>query len=175
MKIFRIIIGLLMAAFGLACILTPLKTAFSIDFMIAVLAIVYGVVGIITGIVTKSRGLHFVFCILSILFGAAVLCLPLFTAITNNIAARLVAGWVVVQGFVTIATSRVVKAEGSKKWIFLLLSGICGVLLGIYAFLHPFFFGVMIAWVLGVIIGAFFIQTGISILFLPSKVKKEAE
>ena len=172
MKIFRLIIGLAMAVFGLVCIFTPLKTSFGINNMVAVLAIIYGVVGIITGIISKSRGLHFAFCILSVLFGIAVFCLPLVTVITNNIAARIVAGWVIAQGFVTIATSKVVKAEGSKKWILLLLSGICGVLLGIYAFLHPVFFGVMVAWVLGIIIGAFFIQTGISILFLPSKIKK---
>ena len=171
MKIFRLIIGLAMAVFGLVCIFTPLKTSFGINNMIAVLAIVYGIVGIISGIVTKSRGLHFIFCIVSILFGIAVFCLPLVTVITNNIAARLVACWVIAQGFVTIATSKVVKAECSKKWILLLLSGIVGVMLGIYAFVHPLLFGILFAWVLGFIIGAFFIETGMSILFLPSAKK----
>ena len=84
----------------------------------------------------------------------------------------MVAGWFVVQGFVSIFTSiRVSKVTQSKMWIFQLIFGILGVLLGIYSFFHPMIFGLSVAWIVGILIGAFFIETGFTMMFISSESK----
>ena len=164
-----------MALFGIACIFTPLKTVFDINVMIAILAAVYGVVGIIGSIVNKSFGIGFVFNILSVVFGIAVFFLPMLAAISNNIAARLVSCWIILQGVVSVITAiQARKLGGSWKWFVRLLLGAVGVCLGIFCFLHPVLFGILFAWTLGVLIGVFFVQTGFSVMFLSAKAK-EAE
>ena len=170
MKIFNIIIGILMAVFGIVCVFTPLKTAFGINNMIAVLALLYGIVGIIWCIAHKTYGLPFVFCILSAVFGVAVFFLPMVTAVTNRLAARLVAFWIIAQGLVcAVSAVQVKRIAGSGKWILQLICGIIGILLGIYALVHPLLFGVYVAWFLGIMIGVYFIQTGLSVVFFTAK------
>ena len=170
MKVLNIIIGILMAVFGIVCVFTPLKTAFGVNNLIAILALVYGIVGIIWSIAHKSFGLPFVFCILSVVFGIAVFFLPLMTVITNRLAARLVAFWIILQGIVTVSSAvQAKRLAAGKKWILQLICGIIGVLLGIYALLHPVIFGVYIAWVLGTLIGVYFVQTGISLVVFTAK------
>ena len=177
MKAFRIIVGILMVLFGIVCIFTPLKTVFDINVLIAMLAVVYGVIGIIGSIVNKSFGIGFVFCILSVAFGIAVFFLPMLAAFSNIVAARLVAGWIVLQGVVSAITAIQAKKLGASwKWIIRLLLGVIGVMLGIFCFLHPVLFGILFAWTLGVMIGVFFVQTGFSVMFLSAKAQSaEAE
>ena len=170
MKIFRIILGILMAIFGLTCIFTPLKTAFGVNIMIAILTVVYGVIGIVWSIKNKTFGIGFVFYILSVAFGICVFFLPMLMAITNHLIARLVAGWIVVQGIVTIITAIMErKVFASKKWIIQVIMGVIGIVIGIYSFMHPLLFGVLAAGVIGLLLGIYFLQAGISIIFLPSK------
>ena len=71
------------------------------------------------------------------------------------------------QGIVSIyAAIQVKKMSGSKVWIFQLIFGILGILVGIYSFFHPILFALTITWLVGVLIGAFFIQSGFSMIFL---------
>ena len=170
MKVFNIIIGILMAVFGIVCIFTPLKITFGINNMIAVLALVYGIVGVIWCIAHKTFGLPFVFCILSVAFGVAVFFLPMLTVITNRLAARLVAFWIMAQGLIcAISAVQAKQISGSRKWILQLVCGIIGILLGIYALVHPLLFGIYLAWFLGIMIGVYFVQTGFSLVFLTAK------
>ena len=172
MKAVNIIFGILMIIFGIVCVFTPLKTAFGVNTLLAILAVAYGIFGIISCIANKIYGIHLVFCILSAIFGIAVFFLPLLVTITNKLVARLVAIWIILQGIVTIiSATQARKRTPSKKWILLLISGIVGLLLGCYAFVHPLIFGVMFAVVLGTLIGAYFIQSGISLAFLSRRAK----
>ena len=50
-------------------------------------------------------------------------------------------------------------------WILHLIIGILGVLIGIYSFFHPMILGLSLAWVLGLLVGVIFIQTGLSMMF----------
>ena len=119
-------------------------------------------------IVHKAYWLYFVFCVLSLAFGILLFFLPWLVNVTNIVVARLVAGWIIIQGLVTIITA-IQGRKGSKVWILALIFGIIGVLLGIYALLHPYIFGVFFAYILGMLIGLLFIQSGISMAFLSSK------
>lgn len=172
MKALSIIFGVLMVIFGIICIFTPMATALSMNVYIVILAAVYGVVGIVYGIANKTYGVGFVFSIISVVFGIAVLFLPNLLLLADAIIIYMVAGWFVVQGFVSIFTSiRVSKVTQSKMWIFQLIFGILGVLLGIYSFFHPMIFGLSVAWIVGILIGAFFIETGFTMIFISSESK----
>ena len=170
MKVLNIIIGILMAVFGIVCVFTPLKVSFGINSLIAVLALVYGIAGVIWGIRNKAFGIPFIFCILSVVFGICVFLLPSLTVVTNRLAARLAAFWMIAQGLVCIISAiQAKRITASGKWILQLICGIIGLLLGVYALLHPLLFGIYIAWILGILIGIYFIQAGPSVVFFTAK------
>ncbi len=55
---------------------TPLTTFWDAGYFIVILVAVYGVIGIVKAISEKRFGAGFVFSILSVIFGAAVLFFP---------------------------------------------------------------------------------------------------
>ena len=172
MKAINIIFGLIMIVFGIVCFFTPLKTAFSVNVLLAILAAAYGLFGFISCIAHKNFGLLFVFCILSIAFGVAVFFLPKLVTVTNTLVARLVAGWIILQGFVNIIAATQAKKLGiSKRWVLQLIFGIIGICLGAYALVHPLVFGVFFAFIIGAMIGIDFIQSGIALAFMTPKNK----
>ena len=173
MKVLRIIFGIMLAIFGIICMATPLYTALSINIFFAIMVAVYGFVGIIDAIASKVYGVGFVFSIISLLFGIALLVLPNLMAITFVVFFYMIGGWFILQGITSIVMSlKVRKITGSKKWIFQLILGILGVLLGIYTFIHPIAVGLTIEWILGILIGIFFIESGISMMFFSEKVEE---
>ena len=168
MRVLSIIFGVMMVIFGIVCmIFEPVRTALSLNYFFVILVAVYGVVGIIESASAKSFGVGFVFSILSVLYAVALLCFPMLMVLTDAVLIYMVAGWLVVQGIVSIyAAIQVKKMSGSKVWIFQLIFGILGILVGIYSFFHPILFALTITWLVGVLIGAFFIQSGFSMIFL---------
>lgn len=162
MTVLFIILGVLMAICGFCCIFTPLLTFMDMTYFIVIMAAVYGVVGIVRAIKYKRYGLSFAFSILSLIFAIALLCLPNLMVLTDAVLIYMVAAWLVMMGVVSIVTSiRVTKKTGSSIWIFQLIIGILGVLLGIYSFFHP----AVIAVSLGFLVGFWFIETGFAMIF----------
>lgn len=172
MRVLSIIFGILMTIFGIVFMFTPLVTVLGLNIYIIILIAVYGVFGIITSISNKSFGVGFVFSILSVLFAVLIFFFPYLIAITDTLIIYFAAGWMLVQGIVSIIVAIQSKGDStSKMWIFELIIGILGVLVGIYSFFHPILFGITLAWLIGILIGVFFIQSGISMIFYNPKSK----
>lgn len=160
-----IIFGIIMIIGGFCCMFTPLATLMGTEYFIVVLVTVVGVIGLIKSIAEKRFGAGFVFSILSIIFGIAVLCFPNLMVFTNGILVYMVAAWFVLMGFVSITTAITVAGlGGSKLWIFQLIFGILAIVLGGYSFFHP----MLIALSMGFLIGFYFIETGFTLLFAPA-------
>ena len=162
MTVLFMILGFLMVATGFTCFFTPLATFLSYGYFLAIIALVYGILGIVQGIRYRRFGVGFVFSIISVIFGICLLVSPYFLAITDAVMLYLTAAWFVLMGIVNIIMSvTVTKATGSKIWILHLIIGILAILLGCYAFFHPAVMAVSI----GILIGFFFIETGFTLIF----------
>ena len=166
MTVFSIIIGILMIICGVSCMFTPLITFLDAGYFIVILVAVYGVTGIVKGIAEKKFGLSFVFSILSVIFGVAVLFFPKLMLLTDGVLIYMTAAWFVLMGFVAVFSSLGVrKVTGSKLWILQLIFGIIGILLGCYSFFHP----AVVAISIGFLIGFYFVEAGITMLVTAGK------
>ena len=67
MTVLFMILGFIMVATGFTCFFTPLATFLSYGYFLAIIALVYGILGIIRAIRYKRFGIGFVFSILSVL------------------------------------------------------------------------------------------------------------
>ena len=162
MTVLFVIFGILMVACGFSCIFTPLLTFMQTGYFIVILIVAFGIVGIIKAIVEKRFGINFVFDILSVLLGIAMISFPESLLFTEGVMLIMTAIWFVLMGIVTIVDSiTITRKFGSGIWILQLIFGILAVLVGGYSFFHP----MLVAVSLGVLIGIFFIETGCNLLF----------
>ena len=161
MTVLSIILGVLMVICGVSCMFTPLATFLSAGYFFVILLFVYGVMGIVNAVSTKVYGVNFLFAILSVITGLVVLFVPGLKLMTDGILIYVMAAWFVLQGvvsiFLALNTKRITK---DNKWIWGLIIGIIGIILGIYSFVHP---GVL-ALAIGVLIGVYFVEVGISLI-----------
>jgi uncharacterized membrane protein HdeD (DUF308 family) len=147
---------------------TPLITFMDAGWFIVILVAVYGLIGLIKGISEKTYGVRFVFSVLSVVFGIAVIFFPRLMLLADGVLIYMVAVWFVMQGFVSVFTAvNVTKRLDSGLWILQLIFGILGILLGCYSFFHP----ALLAVSIGFLIGFYFVETGFTMLF-SSSVKK---
>ncbi len=168
MTILSIIFGVLMIICGFSFMFTPLITFMDAGWFIVILVAVYGLIGLIKGISEKTYGVRFVFSVLSVIFGIAVIFFPRLMLLADGVLIYMVAVWFVMQGFVSVFTAvNVTKRLDSGLWILQLIFGILGILLGCYSFFHP----ALVAVSIGFLIGFYFVETGFTMLF-SSSVKK---
>ena len=169
MTVLFIILGVLMVMCGFSCMFTPLLTYINTEYIIATLVMVFGIFGIIKGISAKRFGPGFVFSIISAIFGILVVCLPNVFIVTNSIFIYMLAAWIVLEGIVTIITSVAVsRLAGGGMWILQLIIGILAVIIGGYTFVHPLVLVVSI----GILIGIFFVETGITMIVSAAAAKE---
>lgn len=162
MSVLLIILGILMVICGASCMFTPLVTFMDAGYFIVIMVAVYGIIGIVKAIADKRFGVGFVFSILSVIFGVAVLFFPKLMLLTDGLLIYFTAAWFVLQGIVSVYMSlTLTKATGSSLWIFQLIFGILGVLLGCYSFFHP----MLVAVSIGFLIGFYFMETGFTMIF----------
>ena len=162
MTVLMVIFGILMIVCGFSCMFTPLTTFLDAGYFIVILVAVYGVIGIIKAIGEKRFGVGFVFSILSVIFGVAVLFFPKLMLLADGVLIYMAAAWFVLQGIVSVLTAvTLTKATGSKLWILQLIIGIVGILLGCYSFFHP----ALVAVSIGFLLGFYFVETGFAMLF----------
>ena len=153
---------------GFSFMFTPLITFMDAGWFIVILVAVYGLIGLIKGISEKTYGVRFVFSVLSVIFGIAVIFFPRLILLADGVLIYMVAVWFVMQGFVSVFTAvNVTKRLDSGLWILQLIFGILGILLGCYSFFHP----ALVAVSIGFLIGFYFVETGFTMLF-SSSVKK---
>lgn len=162
MTVLFIILGILMIAGGFSCMFTPLLTFMNAGYFIVIMVTVYGILGIIRAIRFKRFGVNFVFSILSVLLGIAMMIFPASLLLAENMMLIITAIWFVLMGIVTIVNSvTITRKTGSKIWILQLIFGILAVLIGGYSFFQP----MVLAVSLGILIGVFFIETGFTLMF----------
>ena len=162
MTVLFIILGILLVAGGFSCMFTPLLTFMNTGYYVVILIFIFSVFGIIKAIVEKRFGVNFVFSILSVLLGIVMLVFPDSLLFAEGVMLIMTAIWFVMMGIVTIINSIYMKkATGSGIWILSLIFGILDILVGCYSFFHP----MVLAVSLGILIGIYFIETGLTLIF----------
>ncbi len=162
MTVLFTILGILLVAGGVSCIVTPLLTFMSVGYFVVILMVVFGIVGLIRAIVEKRFGINFVFSILSVLLGVIMLAFPNSLLFAESVLLIIAAIWFVVMGIVSIINAvSLIKMHGSKIWILQLIFGILAILIGIYSIFQP----MLMAVSLGVLVGIYFIEAGFTMIF----------
>lgn len=169
MNILMIVLGILLILCGGSCIFTPMLTFMQSGYFLVALLLIYGIAGIIKAISSKEYGANFAFSIISVIAGIVVACVPGLKLMTDGILLYIMAVWFIIQGIVSLTASIKFKgAEGGKKWIWGLIFGIIGILLGLYSMFHP----LLLAFTTGILIGVYFIESGINMIVLSSQANK---
>ena len=163
MKVFSIVFGVLIAICGLSCMFTPLITFLEAGYFLVILLFVYGTVGIIRSVSNKTYGLDFVIDILSIILGIVILVVPGLKLMTDGMLIYLMAFWFMLQGVINIFQAfRQKKVTKGLGWVWTLTLGILGLLVGIYSVVHP----MLLALTFGILVGVYFIESGISMIVM---------
>ncbi len=160
MTVLLFILGFILVSSGFSYIFTPLSTAIAAGYFVVILMFVFGIVGIIKAIVNKKFGVDFAFSIISVILGIIMLSFPGSLLFAESVMLYISAAWIIMLGIVNIYTAMIVKKSGSKIWIAELIFGILTILIGIFSFVYPLF---MAIWI-GVMVGIFFIDTGITLI-----------
>lgn len=168
MGILMMILGVLLIVLGICCAVTPLTTLVAAGYFIAVVLIASGVSGIIAGLKYKLYGSNLIVSILALVLGIMALVKPGGIQTIDSILIYLFAAWLVLKGISSISLSlKLKKLELGNDWIWGLVIGILGILLGIYSFIHPS----VPAITIGLLIAFYFIETGIDTIAMGRVVK----
>ena len=161
MKVITIILGVILAIFGVACIFSPGQTFLATGYCLAILLLVYGIIGIINVIRKFSSPITLFASIPAVIIGGIALFRPGSAGAFDTLILYLFAAWFVVEGIVSIVVSirsRIVN----RGWVWGLIFGIIAVLVGCYSFAHP----AVSAIAIGILVGIYLIEAGISMIVL---------
>ncbi|MBQ2765189.1 MAG: DUF308 domain-containing protein [Firmicutes bacterium] len=170
MKILLIILGAIMAIFGMTMICTPVATFLETGYFFAILLLVFGVISTIDLITEKKYNLNLAFALLTAIFGILLLAIPGFMLVADSFLVYIMAVWFILQGAVNIYTAVQGKKQKTKGWFWGILIGILDVIIGIYSVFHP----MVLAFTLGILVGCYFIISGVQLIINGLKYKKEA-
>ena len=165
MSVISIIFGILLIIGGFSCMYQPFFTFLSTGYFITILMLVYGVFGIVRFFQKKTGVLDLIVSILAVIVGVVCLVHPFESLAVDRFILYLIAVWLMVQGLVTIIVSFGAR-DVKKGWFWGVIVGILGMLAGIYSFAHPF----LTAVVEGVLIGLYFVEAGLDMIFMGSSV-----
>ena len=161
MGILMTILGVLMIICGVCCAFTPLVTMMAAGYFIAIVLIVSGVCGVITGFQFKLYGVNFVVSILAIVLGVIALVRPGGIEVIDKVLICLFAAWLLIRGCSSVALSlRLRKLRLGNDWIWGLIIGILGIVLGVVSFFQP----AIPAIAIGLMIALYLIEEGIDII-----------
>lgn len=169
MKVFSIILGVLMVICGFSCMCTPLMTFMEAGYFLVLLLFIYGVGAIIEAIREKKFGISFLFGIVSIILGIVIMVVPGLKLMTEGLLLYIMAVWFLLQGVVNIFQAFKQKKLENKKWIWMLILGILGALVGIYSLVHP----LLMAFTFGILAGVYFIECGINMVVVACSIQSE--
>lgn len=161
MVVLSVIVGVLLMICGFSCMMSPGATFFETGYFIAILMLVYGIIGIINVIGKRVPAVELIIHIPALVIGIISMIKPGTTLLIDAMMIYFVASWFLIQGVISIYVS--LKVKGIKKsWIWGLILGILGVILGIYSFFHP----MVAALTIGFLIGFYFIEVGLDMIAL---------
>ena len=172
MKTLLCVLGVLMGLCGIALASTPIVTFWETSYFFVLLLLVYGAASMARGVTKKEYGGNFLFGILSVVAGLLILFVPGLKFMTSSTIIYLMAVWFLLQGAVFLVfgvRAKKTNAE-TKKWLGNLVMGVFSIILGLYSLSHP----VALAFSVGVLIGIYFIISGINLVFLGIQLEKKA-
>lgn len=171
MKTLLCVLGVLMGLCGIALASTPIVTFWETSYFFVLLLLVYGAASVARGVTKKEYGGNFLFGILSVVAGLLILFVPGLKFMTSSTIIYLMAVWFLLQGAVFLVfgvRAKKTNAE-TKKWLGNLVMGVFSIILGIYSLIHP----VALAFSVGVLIGIYFIFSGINLVILGIQLEKK--
>ncbi len=142
---------------------TPLGTFLAAGYFIAILLLVFGVVGLVNFFQHRSGVLQLIISIFAVIAGVIAVIRPGESLVIDQVVLYMIAIWFFAEGAMSIATA-IESRKSNKNWIWVLIIGICGCIVGIYSFAHP----VVTALAAGILIGLYFVQAGLDMIFLGS-------
>ena len=159
MKVVTIILGVILAIFGIACCFSPGETFFATGYVLAILLLVYGIIGIINVIRKFSSPITLFASIPAVIIGGIALFRPVSEGAFDALILILFSAWFVVEGIVMIVVSirsRIIN----RGWVWELILGIISVLFGGYSFAHP----TISVLAIGILVGIYLIEIGITMI-----------
>ena len=159
MTILCIILGILLIGGGVSLMLTPLATFMAAGFIIGIGLLVYGIVGLANSIKYKVGALAIITNVLAIIVGIICFIRPGATLVIDTVLLYIIGAYFVLHGILSIAISFQEKKE-SDHWFLGLITGILSIGVGVFTFIFP----QVTAVAVGILIGLYFIEAGISLI-----------
>ena len=161
-----------MAICGISCVCTPVITFMEAGYFLVILLLVYGIAAVVRAIMDKEYGLPFLFGLLSLILAIVIMVVPGLKLMTEGMLVYIMAVWFLLQGIVGIFMSLKQKKNADNKgWIWNLVLGIIGVLVGIYSLMHP----MLMAFTVGILVGVYFMESGISMIVMACSMPQNEE
>ena len=165
MVVLSIICGIILIIGGVCCIFTPAATLISAGYIMMILLLVFGIVGIVNVVRKEADPVTLVAAIPAIIIGIIAIFRPGSTLVFDGIMVYLFAAWFIVDGAVSIYVS-VSARKTSSGWGLGVFLGILGIVLGILAIFNP-----MISVIgISLLIGFFLIQVGLDLIVMSTAV-----
>lgn len=161
MKVLTIILGVLLAICGVICLTSPEATFVETGYVVAIMLLVYGVIGIIGVIARRVRPSFLWACIPAIIIGVISLFFPSDKMNIHIVLVYLLAVWFILQGISSIYMAVRVRFF-DRGWFLGLIVGILSICLGVYTALHP----TLGAFTIGVLVGIYMIEAGIDLIVI---------
>ena len=166
------ILGILMILGGVFMLATPIETFASLGYCIILLFFLNGILGIARGFIEKQFEKGFFLSILSLILGVVGLVVPGAVELSNSILLYLAAGWFIIHGVMSIINAiQYRQMTGTGFMVMEIILGVLEVILGGYSFAHP----AMLAISLGLLVGFYFIESGVNLIFIGSSYSKAVE
>ena len=170
MAVLSIIIGILLIIAGFSCMCTPFATFLSAGYFIGIMMFAYGIAGIIRAIQKRSTVFDTVMSILAFIVGIIAMVRPGTTLVFDVMLLYMVAFWFLMRGIFAIVAALQLRDVVGTWWLGLII-GILSVILGLYSFAHP----AVTALTTGILIGFYFVESGIDLIIATFVVGKAME
>lgn len=160
MLILTAILGVVLVVAGFSFMFTPFATFFATGYFFCILFFIYGIFGIVRAITKKDVSvLGVITSIFAIVIGIVAIIRPGSTLEIDLIVLYLIAAWFILLGITSIVTS-IMARKVSGQWVWALIAGILGVIVGIITFAHP----AVAIFAVAILIGFFFIEIGFEMI-----------
>ena len=163
MLVLTIILGVLLIIGGIGCMFTPLATFLAAGYIIGIMLFVYGIFALIRAIQTRAGVLAYITSGLAIVVGFLAVFRPGGTLAIDSLILIFLAIWFIVQGASTLIMS-IRRRKEIRGWGFGIFVGIIGIAAGVISIIYP----EVQMFAVGILIGIFLIEAGISLITLGS-------
>ncbi len=163
MAVLSIIVGIILSVGGVFCIFTPFATFMAAGYIIGIMLFIYGIIALIRSIQKRAGVLAYISSILAIFVGFLAVFRPGATLVFDYLILIFIAIWFIVQGIASIYIS-IRRRKELPGWGYGLASGIFGLAAGVISFIFP----QVEMFAVGILIGIFLIETGLSLITVGS-------